>query len=177
MSINNQNIPDNKTNSSDFQPENQTIKEEPDLNTINNISNEDIKEHSINKQVDIENIQRDATEEVIANNSNENKHCTLDRKKDEKLKNLSFICIPFILAAIVISLFNIGKVRQPLSFLLLAIGLIALAISNFIRSKIISKSCSCKDCLHQSKSSFKYSILYGIASLGFFGFFIYYIAV
>ena len=116
-----------------------------------------------------------ATIEVDATiNSN---HRELEANKDEKLKNLSFICIPFILAAIVISLFNIGKVRQPLSFLLLAIGLIALAISNFIRSKIISKSCSCKDCLHQSKSSFKYSILYGIASLGFLGTFIYYIAV
>ncbi len=108
---------------------------------------------------------------------NENKNCTLDHKKDDKLKNLSYGCIPFILTAIVISLFNIGRVRQPLSFLFLALGLLELAITYFIRSKKVATSCGCKKCIHQSKALFKYALFYGIATLGLLGVFIYFLVV
>lgn len=101
--------------------------------------------------------------------------CKLDKTKDEKLKNLNFICVPFILASIVISLFNIGKVRYPLSFLFLALGLLALSITSFIRSKIIAKTCDCKQCAHQSRATMKFSFFYGFAALGLLGVFIYFL--
>lgn len=107
----------------------------------------------------------------------ENKNCTLNKKRDERVKNSYYGCIPFILTAIVISLFNMGRVRQPLSFLFLALGLFELAICNFVRSKMIADSCTCKNCLRQSKSAFKYSLIYLIAGLGLLGVFIYFMVI
>ena len=112
---------------------------------------------------------------IIENIGQEVSTCKLDKKKDEKLKNLNFICIPFILTAIGLSLFNIGKVRYPLSFLYLAIGLLSLSISSFIRSKIISKTCYCKDCKHQSRVTLKFAFFYGFVAIGLIGVFIFYL--
>ena len=112
---------------------------------------------------------------IIENIGQEVSTCKLDKKKDEKLKNLNFICIPFILTAIGLSLFNIGKVRYPLSFLFLAIGLLSLSISSFIRSKIISKTCYCKDCKHQSRVTLKFAFFYGFVAIGLIGVFIFYL--
>ncbi len=119
----------------------------------------------------IENNQSDNDE------SSQNKHCKLDSKLDNRLKNLQFICIPFILAAIIISLFNIGKVRHPLSFLLLAIGLISLAVAYLVRGKAIDNRCGCKNCTQQSKSCVKFAIIFGVAALGLLGTFIYYMVI
>lgn len=119
----------------------------------------------------IENNQSDNAEDY------QNKNCKMDSKLDNKLKNLQFICIPFILAAIIISLFNIGKVRHPLSFLLLAIGLISLAVAYFVRGKVIDNHCACKNCTQQSKSCIKFAIIFGVAALGLLGTFIYYIVI
>lgn len=112
---------------------------------------------------------------IIENIGQEVSTCKLDKKKDEKLKNLNFICIPFILTAIGLSLFNIGKVRYPLSFLFLAIGLLSLSISSFVRSKIISKTCYCKDCKHQSRVTLKFAFFYGFVAIGLIGVFIFYL--
>ena len=109
--------------------------------------------------------------------SSQNRHCKLDSKLDNRLKNLQFICIPFILAAIIISLFNIGKVRHPLSFLLLAIGLISLAVAYLVRGKAIDNHCGCKNCTQQSKSCVKFAIIFGVAALGLLGTFIYYMVI
>lgn len=156
-----------------------------------------------NQQIQAENISTDIAEniidatqgEIIQSQNNtlaesedtektetslelENKNCTLDRKRDERFKNImTYSSIPFILTAIIISLFNIGKVRYPLSFLFITIGIGILAVCNYIRSVKLSKSCTCKDCVHHSKSSFKYAIMYGIVTLCFLGVFIYYMVI
>ncbi len=139
-------------------------------NTLyDNSSSENIPAISDNQS--IENNQSGSAE------NNQNKNCKLDSKLDNRLKNLQFICVPFILAAIIISLFNIGRVRQPLSFLLLAIGLISLAVAYFVRGKIIDNHCACKNCAQQSKSCVKFAIIFGVAALGLLGTFIYYMVI
>lgn len=170
----NQNI----QNSNDFQKEKvQTTSNEDNNATICDTQTDS---ESANNDINLKNEIIGAKDTTIAvENTNEqmNKNCSLSHKKDEILKNISYASIPFILAAIIISLFNMGKVRQPLSFLLLSIGLVVLGITYFIRSKFISSSCSCKDCLHQSKNCMKYGILYSIAALGPLGAFIYYMVI
>lgn len=116
-------------------------------------------------------------ETEIADNSQDttqDKNCVLDKVKFDKMKNWFFGSIPFIITAIAISLFNIGRVRQPLSFLFLALGLLELSISNLIISNRIAKTCTCKNCTRQSKSSVKHAILYGVGCIGFLGLFIFY---
>lgn len=168
----------NTQNSSDFQKENvQTTSNEEKNATICDIQTDS---ESANNDINFKNeivSTKDTTIAVENTNEQMNKNCSLSHKKDEKLKNISYASIPFILAAIIISLFNMGKVRQPLSFLLLSIGLVVLGITYFLRSKFISSSCSCKDCLHQSKNCMKYGILYSIAALGPLGAFIYYMVI
>lgn len=115
--------------------------------------------------------EEDNTENEL---SPQDKNCLLDQVKYDKMKNWFFGSIPFILVAIVISLFNIGRIRQPLSFLFLALGLAELAITSFIISKKIAKTCTCKNCTHQTKSAFKYAIIFGVGALGFLGLFIYF---
>lgn len=168
----------NTQNSSDFQKEKMQKKNNEDNNAT--ICDMQTDSESANNDISIKN-EIIGTENIMitSEDANEqlNKNCSLNRKKDEKLKNISYASIPFILAAIIISLFNMGKVRQPLSFLLLSIGLVVLGITYFIRRKFISSSCSCKDCLHQSKNCMKYGILYSIAALGPLGAFIYYMVI
>lgn len=127
-------------------------------------------ENATNAESDMEGDPQDAT-------SADAVPCALDKKKDEKLKNLAFGCIPFMLAAIVISLFNMGKVRHPLSFLLLSLGLFELAISAFIRNRAIAKSCDCKNCKKQVRSGKKYALLYLAAAVAMLCVFIYYMVV
>lgn len=139
-------------------------------NTLyDNSSSENIPAISDNQS--IENNQSGSAE------NNQNKNCKLDSKLDNRLKNLQFICVPFILAAIIISLFNIGRVRHPLSFLLLAIGLISLAVAYLVRGKAIDNRCGCKNCAQQSKSCVKFAIIFGVAALGLLGTFIYYMVI
>lgn len=139
---------------------------------------ENPKENETNEEVVSSDLNEDNNSEINSESSEiENKNCTLDHVKDEKLKNLSFGCIPFIITAIAISLFNIGKVRQPLSFLFLALGLLELSITYFYRHRKVTTSCNCKKCIHQSKSLFKLAVFYGIAALGLLGVFIYFLVI
>lgn len=109
---------------------------------------------------------------------NQNKNCNYNKKKDEKLKNImTYSAIPFIIVAIVISLFNIGRVRYPLSFLFLALGFLVLSVFSFIRSNKIKNECSCKSCQHSSKSSLQIAIFYAVVTLCLLGAFIYFMVV
>lgn len=136
--------------------------------------------NNANNEAQIDCIKSKVSQNNFADTSTEsiqNKNCKMDSKLDNKLKNLQFICIPFILTAIIISLFNMGKVRQPLSFLFLALGLLSLAITYVVRGKVIDKHCTCKECNQQSKSCIKYAIIFGVAALGLLGTFIYFMVV
>ncbi len=182
----------NSTNSTDFQADidenlsnnivaNDTTTTQTQVTTNNEnliaSNDKEVVSNSLdNINSSIENsIDNQNNSTLIKNMSQEVNTCKLDKKKDEKLKNLNFVCIPFILTAIGLSLFNIGRVRYPLSFLFLAIGLLSLSISSFIRSKIISKTCDCKDCKHQSRVTLKFAFFYGFAAIGLIGVFIYYL--
>ncbi len=149
----------------------------------NNINDNFMNRNTLGESSSSENIPTICDNQPIESNqsdnaeSSQNKHCKLDSKLDNRLKNLQFICIPFILAAIIISLFNIGRVRHPLSFLLLAIGLISLAVAYLVRGKAIDNRCGCKNCTQQSKSCVKFAIIFGVAALGLLGTFIYYMVI
>lgn len=137
---------------------------------ISQVADSQISDNTIKNKTELDaNSGNDESEQ-----SAQDKNCVLDKAKYEKMKNWFFGSIPFILTAIVISLFNIGKVRQPLSFLFLALGLLELAISNLLIGNKIAKTCTCKNCVRQSKSSIKHSILYGVGAIGFLGLFIFY---
>lgn len=190
---------ENATNKTTGAKDTQSFEGTP--NAQNQLENEEIDCNSIpNKIVDCNTIMAEERQSVLTeseekiilatktedsfensalsqnDNTEEEKDtiCSLDKGKYEKMKNWFFGCIPFILASIVISLFNIGKVRQPLSFLLLALGLVELAISNFVVGKKIAKMCTCKKCIHQNKMYIKYAIIYGVAAIGLLGVFIFY---
>lgn len=136
---------------------------------------EDLQEQFDKQTERLANQQQEATEQEFAPL---NPNCTFDKKKDEKLKNIMTIgCIPFILAAIGVSLFNIGRIRNPLSFLFLALGLLVLAIFAFVRCNIIHKACDCKACKTASKNAFQWAIIYSIVALGLIGTFIYFMVV
>lgn len=180
---------DNKSqNTNDFDTQNSlgdsfNIDAQSNINDFVHNKQTNITENMVEQVPVSENIPTICDNQPIESNqsdnaeSSQNKHCKLDSKLDNRLKNLQFICIPFILAAIIISLFNIGRVRHPLSFLLLAIGLISLAVAYFVRGKIIDNRCGCKNCAQQSKSCVKFAIIFGVAALGLLGTFIYYMVI
>lgn len=152
--------------------------EESNIKQIENDNSNDCQ--STNVDIDKKDYQNENASQQVADTADvdtaniANKNCNLNKAKLDKIKNWYFGAIPFILVAIVISLFNIGKVRHPLSYLFLALGLLHLAITNFIISKKIAKVCTCKNCKQQSKSSFKFAIIFGVATLGLLGLFIFF---
>ena len=92
--------------------------------------------------------------------------CKLDKKLDEKLKNIMTLAtIPFILTSIGLSLFNIGKVRHSLSFLFLSLGLAVMTIFYAIRCKN-AKKCNCPVCETQARTTLQFSLLWGVMSIG-----------
>lgn len=152
---------------------NDITSEESELNSLNETIVADTQNNQqVNDTKQLEN-QTTSQDEKLDDETT-NKNCSLDKAKLDKLKNWFFGSIPFIIVAIVISLFNMGRVRQPLSYLFLSLGLLELAISNIVISKKISNTCTCKSCTHQSKSSLKYAILFGAAAIGLLGLFIYF---
>lgn len=113
----------------------------------------------------------------ILERNKDDTECTLDKKKDEKLKNImTYSCIPFILVSIGFSLFNIGRVRYPLSFLFLSIGLGIIAVFYYLRHKNL-QLCKCKLCETQAKSTLQFAIIFGIITLCLIGAFIYFSVV
>lgn len=128
---------------------------------------ENISELQSNEHLKQENVAQ--TDEI-----NLHPNCTLDKKKDEKLKNIATaVCIPFILVAIGLSIFYKVSICRPLSFLFLALGLLILAIFNFIRCNIVRKTCDCKVCKNSIKTSLQWAIIYAVVALGLIGTFIY----
>lgn len=110
----------------------------------------------------------------ILERNKDDTECILDKKKDEKLKNImTYSCIPFILVSIGFSLFNIGRVRYPLSFLFLSIGLGIIAAFYYIRHNNL-KQCKCKLCQTQAKTTLQFAIIFGVITLCLIGAFIYF---
>lgn len=115
--------------------------------------------------------------QIMQKHADENPLCELDKKKDEKLKHImTYTAIPFLLLSIVFSIFNIGRIRHPLSFLSLSIGLGVMAVFYYIRH-INIKKCACSVCQTQAKTTLQFSILWGIIALALLGAFIYFMIV
>lgn len=131
-----------------------------------------LNENSTNTDIANENEQTTLVQSQIGQESTqeiEDKNCTINRKQDEMIKNImTYTCIPFILAAIILSIFNINKMKFPYSFLLLGLGLLDISICSFVRSKKLTLNCKCKNCLKQSKSAFKLSLFLLLTAVGLF---------
>ena len=172
-----------------------TKEKKTSTNTSENVSannNKDIKENTngeeqkkvvvktlddIDDNVEEEKISEQERIKQILEKNTPNVECTLDKKKDEKLKNImTYSCIPFVLIAIAFSLFNIGRVRHPLSFLFLSIGLGILSVFYYLRRQNLLK-CKCPVCETQAKTTLQFCILWGVIALGLLGAFIYFMIV
>lgn len=118
---------------------------------------------------DINDKEEISMEERIANAMDSVKdlpECKMDKIKDEKLKKYSsYISIPFFLVSIGFSLFNIGRVRYPLSFLFIALAVAVLAAGNWLRY-INIKKCPCSVCETQAKTVLQTSVIWSILALG-----------
>lgn len=92
--------------------------------------------------------------------------CKRDKAKDDKLSKIfTYSAVPFFLTSIGLSMFNMGRVRYPLSFLFLAIAVGILATGYILRVANNHK-CNCSVCETQSKS-FKMSFaIWGLVSVG-----------
>ena len=133
-----------------------TPKRKPQVTTLDDINDKVEDEHLTNEE---------RIKQIMDKNINM-PPCSLDKKKDEKLKNIMTIAtIPFILTSIGLSLFNIGKVRYSLSFLFLSLGLAVMSIFYGIRYFTIKK-CTCPVCETQARTTLQFSILWGVLSIG-----------
>jgi len=122
-----------------------------------------------NTQTDTERIQ-----EIMENYAAEKIPCGLNKKRDEKLKNLmTYITIPFVLISIAFSLFNIGSIRYPYSFVTLALGLATMTIFYTMRNYYMKKDCKCPVCEAHYKTNLQFAIMWGVGSLGLLGTFIF----
>ena len=119
--------------------------------------------------------QAERIKEIMSKTSNL-PPCHLDKKLDEKLKNImTYSTIPFVLVSIGLSLFNIGRIRYAFSFLFLSLGLAIMAVFYFIRNKNLKK-CNCPVCETQAKNTFQFSILWGLMAVALMSAFIYFAA-
>ena len=148
--IDNVDLPD------DIEMTDDTPKRKPQVTTLDDINDKVEDEHLTNEE---------RIKQIMDKNINM-PPCSLDKKKDEKLKNIMTIAtIPFILTSIGLSLFNIGKVRYSLSFLFLSLGLAVMSIFYGIRYFTIKK-CTCPVCETQARTTLQFSILWGVLSIG-----------
>lgn len=99
--------------------------------------------------------------------------CSRNKAKEDKLsKYFTYGAVPFFLISIGFSLFNMGRVRYPLSFLFMSFAVGVLGVGNYLRY-LNNKKCNCSICETQAKTLLMSAAIWGLLSIGcLIGFFV-----
>ena len=150
---------------------------DPLINISNtNLESNETKESDNQANQDIDTVDSTTSVNSPVNTSKfkEDPNCKFDKAKDDKIKKIfSFSSIPFFIAGIVVSMFNMGSMRHPIAYLLIALALIIFSVPLYTRH-VATKKCYCKNCKTQSRSSFQYFIMCVVAAAALIGVYLYY---